>query len=251
MWPGTCWRGRRPQTQQWGRFGGTLGTPLRCPLWDGACTSLPGTPKAGGESGRFSASGTHTIICNGFARGRPRLNWDFSWPATVELFLRYWAACVSWQGEVTSFFLSAFYPAFASSLIRVTKERQELGTTFSKLQQAAQGRKFLKKRTEQQQQQENQTKTTTNANLDLKGGEGKPFHLCSTVVKHFPPVPCKTSAFFHPSFLLKALSSQHNYPQQALFRLDNEEQLTTLVYPLHFLSHFTSVLEKVAPNGKS
>ncbi|XP_077858704.1 uncharacterized protein LOC144340944 [Macaca mulatta] len=40
--------------------------PLHCPLQDGAFTSLPGTPKAGGESGRFSASGTHTFICNGF-----------------------------------------------------------------------------------------------------------------------------------------------------------------------------------------
>lgn len=147
MWPGTCWRGKRPQTHQWGSLGGTLGTPLDCPLRDGACTSLPGTPKAGGESGRFSASGTHTIICNGFGKGRPRLKWDFSWPATVELFLRYWAACASWQGGVISFFLSAFYPAFASPLITVTRERQELGTTFSKLQQAPQVLKENKRTT--------------------------------------------------------------------------------------------------------
>lgn len=123
-----------PQTHQWWRLGGLSvpprpRPPLHCPLRDGAFTSLPGTPKAGGESGRFSASGTHTIICNGFGRGRPRLNWDFSWPATVELFLRYWAACASWQVEVISFFLSAFYAALASPLITVTRERQELGTT--------------------------------------------------------------------------------------------------------------------------
>lgn len=58
-------------------------SPLHCLLREGAFTSLPGTPKAGGESGRFSARGTHTIICNGFGTGRQGLNWDFSWPATV------------------------------------------------------------------------------------------------------------------------------------------------------------------------
>lgn len=64
------------------------------------------------------------------------------------------------------------------------------------------------------------------------------------------PVPCETF-FFHHSFLLRALPSQHNSPKQGLSSLDNEEKLTTLVYPLHFLSHFTSALEKIAPNGKS
>lgn len=114
-------------------MGGVLGrlTLLRDrdPHFTTGSETEPGTPKAGGESGRFSASGTHTIICNGFGRGRQRLNWDFSWPATAELFLRYWAVCTFWQGQVISFFLSAFYPAFASPLIRVTSGRQELGTT--------------------------------------------------------------------------------------------------------------------------
>lgn len=136
MWLGTCLRGRHPQTHQQGRLGGLsvpprLRPPLHCLFRDRAVTSLPGTLKAGGESGTFSASGTHNY-----------LQWIWKREAEVELGfflasdsgarLRYWAACASWQGERTSFFLSAFYPAFASRLITVTKGRQELATTSAK-----------------------------------------------------------------------------------------------------------------------
>lgn len=57
---------------------------------------------------------------------RQRLNWDFCGLATAEaeLSLRYWAACASWQGQVTSF-LSALPSAFAS-LLRTATERPQL-----------------------------------------------------------------------------------------------------------------------------
>ena len=62
--------------------------PLDCQPGDRSFTSLPGTPKAG-VSQADSPQVAHTLICSGFGKGR--LNWNFPWPATVELFLRYWA----------------------------------------------------------------------------------------------------------------------------------------------------------------
>lgn len=98
--------------------------------------------ESGGESGRFSASGTHTIICNGFGRGRQGLNWDFSWPATAELFLRYWAAYTFWQGQVISFFLKCILPSLCQSVNKSHQWKAGVGNYISKLQQAPQGKSY-------------------------------------------------------------------------------------------------------------
>jgi len=86
----------------------------------------------------------------------------------VELFLRYWAACPSWQGEVISFFLSAFYPALASPLITVTKERLGVGNHISKLQQAPQGKKFFKNKRTTTTTTKNKQKPQQTLNLTRK-----------------------------------------------------------------------------------
>lgn len=179
----------------------------------GAFTSLAGTPKAGGESGRFSASGTQTIICNGFGKGKQRLNWDFSWPATVELFLRYWAACASWQEEVISFFLSAFCPAFASPLIRVSPEE---GRRWELHQQTAASNTKTKVIKEQKNSNNN-----TPLNLTRKMVKGAILPLYYHRKSFFKKIPDKTWVFFLPtpypfsrSYLLK-----QNWPRASSFRV--------------------------------
>lgn len=112
---------------------------LHCPLQDRALASLPGTPEAG-VSQADSLQAAHIYLQGG--GGSQRLNWDFCGLATVELSLRYWAACASWQGQVIPF-LSALPSAFAS-LLRTATERQQLtaaGSTKRKVLREQKGKR--------------------------------------------------------------------------------------------------------------
>ena len=91
----------------------------------GAATAVHtglGGRKGMGESGRFSASGTHThasllLIWKG------EVKLEFLLAGDSGALPQVLGTCASWQEEVISSFLSAFYPAFASPLIRVAKGR--------------------------------------------------------------------------------------------------------------------------------
>lgn len=92
-----------------GTFGATgTSLPARRPI----IHISPWHAESGGESGRFSASGTHI-----------HFKLEFLLADDSEALPQVLGTCASWQEEVISSFLSAFYPGFASPLIRVAKGR--------------------------------------------------------------------------------------------------------------------------------
>lgn len=139
------------------------------------------------------------------------------------------------------FFLKCILPSLCQSVNKSHQRKAGVGNYISKLQQAPQAGKLLKNK---------RTVTTKKPGTWHERWRRKPFYLCSTIVNHFlkkfhlkllfcpPLIPSPGLAF---------IIGLH----QALSRLDDEEHFVILVYPPHFFSHFTSVLEKVAPNGKS
>ena len=123
---GTCQRGRHPQTRSWGRPGDGgrgLSVPpgLHCQPGDRSFTSLPGTPKAGvSQADSLQVAHTYTSL-QWIWKGEVKL--EFLLAGDSEALPQVLGTCASWQEEVISSFLSAFYPGFASPLIRVAKGR--------------------------------------------------------------------------------------------------------------------------------
>lgn len=106
-----------------GTFGATgTATPTSLSAGRPIIHISPWHAESGGESGRFSASGTHThasllLIWKG------EVKLEFLLAGDSGALPQVLGTCASWQEEVISSFLSAFYPAFASPLIRVAKGR--------------------------------------------------------------------------------------------------------------------------------
>lgn len=94
--------------------------PLHGRLWDGAFTSLPGTPKAGGESGRFSVSGTHNYL-RWIRKGDAEVKLGFLLASDSAALPQALGGVCAWArtGDLSS--VTAFHPALAGPVITVTR----------------------------------------------------------------------------------------------------------------------------------